>query len=65
MACKIKMRTVVALAVLACAFGLLPLAHAQENNAKTLETGTFHGKVHRLRAAPPFIRSRTESWSCA
>lgn len=46
MACKIKMRTVVALAVLACAFGLLPLAHAQENNAKTLETGTFHGKVH-------------------
>jgi hypothetical protein len=46
MACKIKMRTVVALAVLACAFGLQPLAHAQESNAKTLETGTFHGKVH-------------------
>jgi hypothetical protein len=46
MVCKIKMRTAAALAVLACAFGLQPLAHAQDSNAKTLETGTFHGKVH-------------------
>jgi hypothetical protein len=46
MVCKIKVTTVAALAVLACAFGLLPVAHAQDSKAKTLETGTFHGKVH-------------------
>lgn len=25
----------------------IPLAHAQSSGAKTLETGTFHGKVHQ------------------
>jgi Electron transfer DM13 len=35
-----------ALAVLACTFALQPPAHAQNSDAKTLETGTFHGKVH-------------------
>jgi hypothetical protein len=41
-----KIRTLAALAVLACASGLLPLAHAQDSKAKPVETGTFHGKVH-------------------
>ena len=44
MVCKI--RTVLAVAALAFTFGLQPPAHAQGSNAKTLETGTFHGKVH-------------------
>jgi Electron transfer DM13 len=39
-------RTVLALAALAFTFGLQPWAHAQDSKAKTLETGTFHGKVH-------------------
>ena len=34
-----------ALAALALTFGLQPAVRAQEK-AKTLETGTFHGKVH-------------------
>jgi hypothetical protein len=41
-----KIRTVLALAALTFAFGLQPSAHAQDSKAKTLETGTFHGKVH-------------------
>jgi hypothetical protein len=41
-----KIRTVLALAALAFTFGLRPSAHAQDSKAKTLETGTFHGKVH-------------------
>ena len=44
MVCKIG--TVLAIAALAFTFGLQPSAQAQESNAKTLETGTFHGKVH-------------------
>jgi Electron transfer DM13 len=40
-----KIRTVLALAALAFTFGLQQ-AHAQDSKAKTLETGTFHGKVH-------------------
>ncbi len=44
MVCKI--RTVLAVAALAFTFGLQPPSHAQGSNAKTLETGTFHGKVH-------------------
>jgi hypothetical protein len=41
-----KIRTVLALAALAFTFGLQPPVHAQGSKAKTLETGTFHGKVH-------------------
>lgn len=44
MVCKI--RTMLAIAALAFTFGLQGPAHAQDSNAKTLETGTFHGKVH-------------------
>jgi lipopolysaccharide export LptBFGC system permease protein LptF len=43
---NVKSKTVLALAVLALAFGMQVLAHAQDGKAKTLETGTFHGKVH-------------------
>ena len=39
-----KARTSLALAALAFTFGLQPSAQAQDT--KTLETGTFHGKVH-------------------
>ena len=47
-----KMNLVLALVSLTLAFGLQPSASAQENakqdsQAKTLETGTFHGKVHQ------------------
>jgi len=40
-----NVRTVLALVALAFTFGLQPPAQAQDK-AKTLETGTFHGKVH-------------------
>jgi hypothetical protein len=42
-----KIRTALAFVSLTLAFGLLPCANAQEGTAKTLETGTFHGKVHQ------------------
>jgi Electron transfer DM13 len=35
-----------ALAALAVVFLCLPSLNAQDSKAKTLETGTFHGKVH-------------------
>lgn len=41
-----NVRIVVALGALAFAAGLQAPTHAQESKAKTLETGTFHGKVH-------------------
>lgn len=41
-----KSKTALALAALAFAFGMQVSAHAQDGKAKTLETGTFHGKVH-------------------
>jgi hypothetical protein len=47
-----KMNLVLALVSLTLAFGSQPSASAQENpkqdsQVKTLETGTFHGKVHQ------------------
>ena len=47
-----KTKLALALVSLTLAFGLQPSASAQENakqdsQAKTLETGTFHGKVHQ------------------
>jgi len=41
-----EIKTVLAVATLAVAFGLHSPAQAQESSAKALETGTFHGKVH-------------------
>lgn len=43
---NVTSKTVLALAVLAFAFGMQGLARAQDSKAKTLQTGTFHGKVH-------------------
>jgi hypothetical protein len=40
-----NIKTVLAVATLALTFGLQLSVHAQDK-AKTLETGTFHGKVH-------------------
>jgi len=40
-----NVKRVLALAALALTFGLQAAVHAQDT-AKTLETGTFHGKVH-------------------
>ncbi|MGB6941776.1 MAG: hypothetical protein WBE37_05240 [Bryobacteraceae bacterium] len=37
---------VMALATMAFALALQPSVNAKEGNAKILETGTFHGKVH-------------------
>jgi lipopolysaccharide export LptBFGC system permease protein LptF len=39
-------KTAIALAALAFTLGLQPSVNAQQSKAKTLETGTFHGKVH-------------------
>lgn len=41
-----KIGTVLALGALAFTFGWQPSTQAQDSKAKTLETGTFHGKVH-------------------
>src|SRR6201993_2323050 len=41
-----NIKTVMALATLAVTLGLQPSVSAEESSAKTLETGTFHGKVH-------------------
>jgi hypothetical protein len=40
-----NVKAILTLAALTLASGSLPLVHAQDT-AKTLETGTFHGKVH-------------------
>jgi hypothetical protein len=42
-----KIKIALAFVSLTLASGLLPWANAQEGTAKTLETGTFHGKVHQ------------------
>jgi hypothetical protein len=42
-----KIKIAPAFGLLTLAFGLLPWASAQESTAKTIETGTFHGKVHQ------------------
>lgn len=42
-----KITVALAVALLMLAFGLRPSASAQDTGAKTLATGTFHGKVHQ------------------
>jgi len=39
-------RTTISVAALGFAVGLQPSVKGQDSKAKTLETGTFHGKVH-------------------
>jgi hypothetical protein len=41
-----NVKTVMALATLAFTLALQPSVNAQDSKATTLETGTFHGKVH-------------------
>jgi hypothetical protein len=42
-----KIKLALAFGLLTLVFGLQSLTSAQESTAKTLETGTFHGKVHQ------------------
>jgi Electron transfer DM13 len=42
-----NIKIALALAALALAVGSLQKVHAQETKAKILETGTFHGNVHK------------------
>jgi hypothetical protein len=42
-----NIKIALALAALALAVGSLQKVHAQETKAKTLETGAFHGNVHK------------------
>ena len=41
-----NIQTAIPLLALALTLGLQPAVNAQDGKAKTLETGTFHGKVH-------------------
>jgi lipopolysaccharide export LptBFGC system permease protein LptF len=42
-----KIKVALTFVLLTLVLGLQPLASAQGKEAKTLETGTFHGKVHQ------------------
>jgi hypothetical protein len=50
--------TVMALAMLAFTLVLQPTVDAQEGKAKTLETGTFHGKVHSTSGRATIYRQQ-------
>jgi hypothetical protein len=47
-----------ALAALAVTLGLQPRVNAQESKAKTLATGTFHGKVHNTTGRATVYREQ-------
>ncbi|MGA7415822.1 MAG: DM13 domain-containing protein [Bryobacteraceae bacterium] len=51
-----NIKTVTAFATLAFAPALQPSVNAQEGKAKTLETGTFHGKVHNTSGRATIYR---------
>jgi hypothetical protein len=51
-----NVKTVLALAALVFTFGWQALAHAQDSMTKTLETGTFHGKVHSTSGRATIIQ---------
>ena len=60
-------KTAFALVALAFTFGLYPSGTHRtrdaRNKAKTLETGTFHGKVHKTSGASHDLsRSKTGTW---
>ncbi len=46
------------LAALAFTLGLQPSLNAQDSKAKTLETGTFHGKVHSTSGRAAIYRQK-------
>ena len=56
-----NVKAALALVTLAFTFGLLASVHAQDsmkhdNKAKTLETGTFHGNVHKTSGRATIYR---------
>ena len=51
-------RTAIPLATLAFILGLQPASNAQDTKAKTLETGTFHGKVHNTSGRATVYREQ-------
>ena len=56
---------VMALATMAFALALQPSVNAKEGNAKILETGTFHGKVHSTRGGNYLLRAQRKVGSSA
>jgi hypothetical protein len=53
-----NIKTVIAFATLAFTLVLQPSVNAQEGRAKTLETGTFHGKVHSTSGRATIYREQ-------
>jgi hypothetical protein len=51
-------RTAIPLAALAFILGWQPALNAQDTKAKTLETGTFHGKVHNTSGRATIYREQ-------
>ncbi len=53
-----NIKTAIALAALAFTLGLQPPVNAQDSKAQTLETGTFHGKVHNTSGRATIYREQ-------
>ena len=53
-----NIQTAIPLAALAFTLGLRPAVNAQDSKAKTLETGTFHGKVHSTSGRATIYREQ-------
>jgi hypothetical protein len=53
-----NIKTSIPLAALAFSLGLQPSLNAQESKATTLETGTFHGKVHSTSGRATIYREK-------
>ena len=51
-----NIKTAIPLAALAFTLGLQPAVNAQDSGAKTIETGTFHGKVHNTSGRATIYR---------
>ena len=51
-------KTTIPFATLALTLGLQPSSNAQDTKAKTLETGTFHGKVHNTSGRATIYREQ-------
>ena len=51
-------KTAIPFAALALTLGLQPSSNAQDTKAKTLETGTFHGKVHNTSGRATVYREQ-------
>lgn len=53
-----NIKTAIPLATLAFTLALQPSVNAQDSNAKTIETGTFHGKVHSTAGRATIYREQ-------